>query len=119
MTRTKERRKLMKTKLALLLLIALSASAFAQVLPNDAVVDGKTIGEWSAEWLEWLYSIPTNQNPVFDPDGRWATNSQPPGSVFFLTGILETTGTVVRRFSVPEGKYLFLSLFNVNVENID
>src|SRR5207244_5074557 len=71
------------------------------------------------EWLKWLYSIPTDQNPVFDPDGRWATNSQPPGPVFFLTGILETTGTVVRRFNVPEEKYLFLSVFNVNVENID
>ena len=82
-------------------------------------MDGKTVGEWSAEWLKWLYSIPTNQNPVFDPDGRWTTNSQPPGSVFFLYGILESTGTVVRRFQVTEGKYFFLSVFNVNAENID
>ncbi len=102
-----------------LLGLAMAAAVQAQVLPNNATVDGKTIGEWSAEWLTWLYSIPINQNPVFDPDGRWATNSQPRGSVFFLYGILESTGSVVRRFSVAEGKFLFLSLFNVNVENID
>jgi hypothetical protein len=88
-------------------------------LPPDAVVGGQTIGDWSAEWWKWVFSVPTNQNPLYDIDGSKATNGQPATDVFFVAGIHVISGTVTRAFDVPEGKHLFLSPMNVNAENID
>jgi predicted metal-dependent hydrolase len=89
------------------------------VLPNDAIVEGKTIGEWSAEWWKWAFSLPTNQNPLLDPDGSNATNGQPFQSVFFIAGIYEASGAVTRKFSVPANSYLFLGPRNVEGDNVD
>jgi hypothetical protein len=110
----------MKTKLILCLIIALSTSLCAQVLPNDAIVEGKTIGEWSAEWLKWMVVIPTNQNPMLDPDGSSAGVGQPDGNVFFLGFVPGfTPGTVTRSFTVPEGKYLFLPVMFYEADNVN
>src|SRR5713226_3929200 len=108
----------MKTKFALLLATTLAAPLHAQVLPNDAVVDGKTIGEWSAEWWKWVFSIPTNSNPLLDRDGSRAQNGQPDGSVFFVAGIFQFSGAVTRAFTVPEDKYLFFPLLNNWDDNV-
>ena len=61
--------------------------AQAGVLPSDAVVDNKTISEWTAEWWKWVYPQPLNQQPLLDSDGSRAANGQPGGSIFFLAGI--------------------------------
>src|ERR1041385_5031375 len=107
----------MNTKLTFLLTLLLTCRAQAQVLPNDAIVEGKTIGEWSAEWWKWAFSLPTNQNPLLDPDGSNATNGQPFQSVFFIAGIYEASGAVTRKFSVPANSYLFLGPRNVEGDN--
>src|SRR6266851_2338353 len=109
----------MKTKLALFLVATLSASIHAQVLPNEAVVDGKTIGEWSAAWWQWLFTIPTNQNPVFDQDGSRAQVAQPGGDVFFLCGVLNISGQATRTITVPEDEYLFFAIVANEWNNID
>src|SRR5258708_6314959 len=108
----------MKTPLVLFVSLVLSASAQAQVLPNDAVVGGKTLSEWTAEWFKWTWLWPTNTHPGLDPDGRWATNGQPNGPVFFLTGTWYS-GAVTRQFSIPEGKYVFFAPLPADAENID
>lgn len=110
----------MKTKFALLLATTLTISLHAQVLPKDAVVDGRTIGEWSAEWFQSFYALGTNVSPMFDPDGRSATNGQPAGAVFFLgSGTGFETAPIHRTFFVPEEKYLFVPLLVATVDNID
>jgi hypothetical protein len=88
-------------------------------LPNDAAVDGQTIGDWSAEWWKWLFSIHTNENPEFDIDGSRAQERQPGGDVFFLGGVISFSGTASRQFSVPEDKYLFLPILNVYNDNVN
>jgi hypothetical protein len=110
-----------KTNLAyLLLFLLLGSSACAQVLPNDAVVDGKTIGDWSAEWWKWILPASTNQNPDLDTDGAFASIGQPTGSVFLIAwdlGIMP--GPFIRHFTVPEGKYLFFPVATFEADNVD
>src|ERR1041385_1342049 len=110
----------MNTKLLLYLSISLAFRLSAQVLPNDALVSGKTIGDWSAEWWKWVVVIPTNQNPMLDRDGSFAGVGQPGGDVFFVGYVPGfTPGTVTRSFSVPEGKYLFLPVQTYEADNVD
>ena len=110
----------MRTKVGLLIATAFTASVQAQVLPNDAVVGGKTIGEWTAECWKWIYSIPTNENPQLDCDGKWANNRQPDPTVFFIapvTGVSPPPCT--RTFTVPENRFILLPVLGITIDNID
>lgn len=110
----------MKAKLILYLSINLAFRLSAEVLPNDTLLDGKPIGDWSAEWWKWMVVIPTNQNPQLDLDGSFAAVGQPEGDVFFVGYVPGfTPGTVTRSFRVPEGKYLFLPLMTYEADNVD
>lgn len=110
----------MKTNLAACLFtLLLAGSIQAEVLPNDAVIDGKTIGEWSADWWNWMLTIPTNQNPALDTDGSRANVAQPDGSVFFLAKGFNINRRGARAFTVPEDKYLFVPLISNFQDNIN
>jgi hypothetical protein len=93
----------------------------AGVLPPDAIVHGKTIGEWTAECWKWVYSIPTNQNPQLDCDsGEWATHRQPDSTVFMIAPVNGTTpGPCVRTFTVPADRYLLVPLLVISLDNVD
>src|SRR5436190_2181183 len=65
------------------LLLLRAASGLAQPLPPGAPLFGKTMAEWSVDWVDWVYAPCTNENPVLDPDGRWAGVGQPATPVFF------------------------------------
>src|SRR4029078_5227924 len=102
----------MKTGFTLLIALCLTASIQAQVLSNDAVVGGKTVGEWSAEWWKWALATPTNKNALLDPDGSRANNGQPRDAVFFVSGTLQGSSLQPRSFSVPVNRHIFLPLVN-------
>ncbi len=68
---------------------------------------GKTYGEWSARWWQWVSLIPEPENPLF---GSRCPDVGQAGDVWFLTGTTE--GTVVRECTVPAGKALFLPIWN-------
>jgi hypothetical protein len=90
------------------------------VVPPNSVVAGKTLGEWSADWMKWAYASSTNRNPSLDLDGSYAHSAQPGGEVFFVGSVSDPLRPPVRRsFTIPEGKYLFFPLLSVNAENID
>ena len=94
----------MKTLQTLIVVLVglLSLTARGGVLPNDAVIDGKTIGEWSAEWWKWVLPISSNNNPMLDTTGAFAAVSQPAGSVFLVAGDLGIApGPFIRTFTVP------------------
>jgi hypothetical protein len=99
----------------LMLTAAVTADAGGK---GQLTIHGKTYGEWSAKWWQWIRSIP-------DPDGQShpLTNSGEvdcsigqSGPVFFLAG---TTGStpVVRECTVPKGKELFFSPLNFMFHN--
>lgn len=81
----------------------------AHIMPPWLKLFGKSYGEWGAAWWQWALSIPADRNPVADPTGEFAEESQS-GPVWFLPG---TFGTDVERsFSVPKYKFLFFPIYN-------
>jgi hypothetical protein len=85
--------------------------AQAGVLAPGSVYDGKTLGEWSAEWVKYVESIPVPQDPQNDTTGEKANIGQS-GSVFFLVGT-STGESVTRKITVNENQLLFFPLINI------
>ena len=63
----------------------------------------------AARWLQWVASCGID-DPIADKTGEFAGRNQPE-DVFFLAGSYGKD--VTRRTSVPEGRELFIPLFNV------
>lgn len=102
---------------ALCTLVMLGGSAWAQgnpnpglkILPPNAKLLGKSLGDWGGAWWQWALAIPRDSNPVWDTDGTYAAVNQS-GPVWFLAG---TFGfDVTRTVTIPTGKHLFFPLFN-------
>jgi hypothetical protein len=102
----------------LLLLFVLNASVHADILPNDVIIGGNTIGEWTAICWKWIYSIPTNQNPQLDCDGEFANNRQPDKRVFLIAPLNGNQQPCVRTFTVPEDTFVLLPVLCVTIDNI-
>jgi hypothetical protein len=115
------RKKLIGTSILLGLIVAVPR-AFAQtsnpgVFPPDAVVFGKTYGEWSAKRWQWNFSRPIPSNPTFDTTGQHC-HVQQSRPVFFLAGI--ATGVpVTRECTVPSEKPLFFPIINAECSDVE
>jgi hypothetical protein len=90
-------------------LMFFSVGAFAA--GPQAVQLGQPAEELTAEWWQWVYSIPQTVNPVLDQNGEDCVMGQR-GDVWFLAGAFG--GTVTRTCSVPEGKVLFFPVMNLS-----
>jgi hypothetical protein len=90
------------------------------VIPPNAKPHGLTYGEWSARWWQWAYSLPVPDNPFFDVDGdcTHGANEQS-GHVWFLTGVINLSGTAVRDCTVPAGQMLFFPILNVECATLE
>ena len=81
---------------ALMLASFAAPMAFAKNLNNPGVLPpqshshGKTYGEWSAEWWQWALSLPADSNPFFDETGCANGANGQHGSVWFLTGVINS-----------------------------
>ena len=64
--------------------LALSCTVSAGVVAPDAIVGGKTVGEWTAEWWKWGFSFPV-PGPLDDTTGELAHFGDVGGPVFFLS----------------------------------
>ncbi|MGZ8137169.1 MAG: hypothetical protein ACXW1W_10530 [Methylococcaceae bacterium] len=103
----KNKHGLIEFLLVLMLLGAITPSYAGDRQPK---IHGKTYGEWSAKWWQWLRSIPAQSNPLLG-SGLVDCSIGQSGPVVFLAG---TTGidSVDRECSVPKEKELFFSPFN-------
>ncbi len=97
-----------------------------QILPPNAHPYGKTYGEWSAIWWQYVYALPIHNppytgpiyNPLFDDTGA-ACGSAQSGPVFFLVGVINLSGTALRNeCRVPAGKALFFPILNTEADNV-
>jgi hypothetical protein len=82
------------------------------VFPPDSAPYGNTYAQWSANYWNWLYSLPANANPLFGTADLSAGQS---GSVWFLGGAYTygvLGGTAVRSGTIPDGTALFVPLIN-------
>lgn len=60
------------------------------------------------------------QNPFFDENGSCANGAQGQlGPVWFLTGVINVSGTAVRNCTVPTGKALFFPIINVECSTLE
>jgi hypothetical protein len=64
---------------------------------------GKTYGEWSAKWWQWLLAIPKESNPNLDTTGANCGVGQS-GKVWFLAGTFG--GPATRTCTIPRKKAL-------------
>jgi hypothetical protein len=88
------------------------------IFPPDSRPFGLTYGEWSAKWWQWAYSLPVDKNPIFDETNcKNGANGQS-GPVWFLTGVINTSGKATRTCTVPEGKALFFPILNSESDNL-
>jgi hypothetical protein len=71
--------------------------------------DEQSASELTAQWWQWVSSIPRTVNPVLDEDGKNCVVGQR-GDVWFLAGTFG--GAATRNCMVPEGKVLFFPVFN-------
>jgi len=92
-------------------MLASAARADIDVLPGGSVVEGKSIGEWTAEWWKWALGIPMPHDPLSDTTGASANGGQS-GPVFFIAGTLPGAPSVTRTFDVPPDKYLLFPTLN-------
>ena len=120
----------MKAKKALLILLvcalmlltvplqAQAANDNPRVIPPMAKTHGKTLGEWSAAWWQWVFSLPVDQNPMFDEGEAINGANGQEGPVWFLAGSF--TGTpVVRYLTVPAGTTLFVHIIGVECSTVE
>jgi hypothetical protein len=77
-----------------------------KIFPLDTSPYGNTYGEWTAQWWQWLMSIPEATNPNFDTSGAHCAVGQA-GPVWFLAGSFG--GSFTRACTVPAGKALLLT----------
>ncbi|GAB3772912.1 hypothetical protein GCM10028796_44410 [Ramlibacter monticola] len=76
----------------------------------NAVVEGRSMAEWSAEWWQYVMASPQSANPLADATGA-ACSFMQHGPVWFLMGTVGS-GSVTRACTLPEGKALLLPLIN-------
>ncbi len=95
------------------------------ILPPQCYPYGKSYGQWSAAWWQWLFKWPVSENPLFLEGDVDLSLHQPDGPVWFLGGMLvgtpqEGLGYVmqtVRTGTVPAGKALLFPVLNCEYDN--
>ena len=94
------------------------------LMPPNSKPHGLSMGEWSAKWWQWCYSLPIDRHPLFDTADCSAGQS---GKVWFLGGTFTTItgengdvlGIAHRSCTVPNGTFLFFPLLNVEGSTIE
>jgi len=102
--------------LALSLLLPAGAAMSDEGAPiylPQAAPFGKPLSQWTAEWWQFMLSIPTGVNPLADETGGSCMVGQR-GAVWFLGGNFGgTAAPTTRTCLIPEGKALFFPALNV------
>lgn len=106
-----------------------SANPNPGVLPPQSKPFGKSYGEWSAAFWQWVYSMPVDQHPLFDTADCSEGQS---GKVWFLGGTYTIVpedpedpdptvviGEAYRTCTVPNGKALFFPILNAECNDFE
>jgi hypothetical protein len=98
------------------------------IAPKDALqLTGKTYGEWSAAWWQYVFSFSNPTSPFADDSGARCGSGQS-GSNFFLVGTFTTTvdpngvflaSATRSHCTVPAGKTLLFPVFNNECSSVE
>ena len=94
------------------------------IVSRDSRPGGLTYGEWSAKWWQWAYSMPIDENPLFDTADCSQGQSE---DVWFLGSGFATeqgpSGEVLtkvdRKCTIPAGTMLFFPVINVEGSKLE
>ncbi|MEY3298669.1 MAG: Poly(beta-D-mannuronate) epimerase 5 [Cyanobacteriota bacterium] len=84
------------------------------IIAPDVDIAGHSQVYWSVEWWRYIYSLPTNNHPMYDETGEQAATGQEP-PVFHLLGVYNESATAERNVELTpnEGyEYLFMPMLN-------
>jgi uncharacterized protein len=95
---------------ALAALLALTIGGSTLAAPKVGTTAGRTVGQWSADWWQWMVSIPKAENPQNDEGAVDCTRNQQ-GPVWHLAGA-PLGVTAERSCTVPAGTPLFFPMLN-------
>jgi hypothetical protein len=81
---------------------------------------GKSFGEWTVKWWQWVYSIPRDNNPISDSTGDLSEVGQS-DQVWFLGGkpADESCEVPVRSCKIPSGLPILFPVINCEANNIE
>lgn len=86
------------------------------ILPPHSIIEGRSIGEYTADAWRWIFSFSSPGDPLTDPTGA-AANRDQSGPVFFVAGT--AGGGAVRTFTVPADRYLLIPLLNAELSQLE
>jgi hypothetical protein len=95
----------------LLGLISQPANAYT-VLSPGAIVAGRSVADWTANWWTWGTQAPFAANPLLDTTGAFA-NQNNNAPVFFIGGNFTPNSVITRNFEVPAGRPILLPMINL------
>jgi hypothetical protein len=93
-----------------ILLLTAAGPALA-VSPELDSFSGRSYGELTAAWWQWVYSFPAAQSPQIQQGAVDCSVSQS-GPIWFLAGSPTGTDVYVRSCTVPHQKALFFPVLN-------
>jgi hypothetical protein len=106
--------------------LAVLASA-SEIVPPDAGYHGRTYGQWSARWFEWIMEFPVQDkdgdplpHPNFD-DPNFDVSDRQAGGVWFIAGsfVGEDGLPIERTATIPHNKALLIGLLNVECSSVE
>lgn len=103
--------------LAAILAVVASTSSPAEDHRKQQGGQGKH-AQWTAEWWQWVYSLPVGVNPLFDETGEKADTAQPNPKAFYLVGVINESNTASRSITLPSGTSLFGPAINLQNDNV-
>jgi hypothetical protein len=93
-----------------------SNQASARVYAPHAKARGGTMAEWSAAWWKWALGKRVSKSPLFDETGANADVGNK-GKVYFLAGVVNTSGKVERTVTMPAGTPIFFPVVSTSADN--
>ena len=92
-----------------------AAAAKDHVVNPHTSYNGQTYAEWSAQWFQWVNSLPFTHHPLFDTADCSVGQR---GDVWFIGGKLGAASPgLTRNCTIPEGTALFLAIANSSYDN--
>lgn len=68
---------------------------------------------------QWALAMPKDQNPFFDENGSCAHGgNKQSGKVWYLTGVFNDTGRAERNCTIPEDKFIFFPILNLECDTL-
>jgi hypothetical protein len=82
---------------------------------------GKSYGQWTVKWWQWVLGIPRSINPVMDTTGEYAGIFDQDENVAFLAGKLaEEKGSLpVRHCDIPFKKSILIPVINCESNSLE